>query len=71
MNSYVDFMKKYKNASSAETMSMLSDYADMMSKYSEWAAKIDKYNPNNLSAEDWAYYLEVTSRVLKKLAEVQ
>lgn len=68
MNKYVDFMKKYKNSS--DTMSMLSEYSSMMQDYAKFADSIKGYNQNNLSASDWAYYLEVTTRVTKKLAEI-
>jgi len=69
MNKYVDFMKKYKNSS--DTMSMLADYSKMMQDYAKVADSISKYNQSNLSSEDWAYYIEVTTRVNKKLLEVQ
>jgi hypothetical protein len=69
MNKYVDFMKKYKNSS--DTMSMLADYSKMMQDYAKFADSISKYNQSNLSSEDWAYYIEVTTRVNKKLLEVQ
>lgn len=69
MDKYVDFMKKYK--SSSDTTSMLADYSKMMQDYAKFADSIKEYNQDNLSASDWAYYLEVTSRVTKKLAEVQ
>lgn len=71
MNKYAEFLKKYKNASGSELSSMMSDYSDMVRQYSEWSSKIQKYNSSNLSTDDYAYYLEVTSRVLKKLSEVQ
>ena len=68
MNKYVDFMKKYEaNPSDA---SLLSDYASMISQYTDWMDKIDDYNEDNLSISDWQYYIDVTSRVNKKLSEV-
>lgn len=69
MNKYVDFMKKYKNSS--DTTSMLSEYSSLMQDYSKFASSIEGYNQSNLSASDWAYYLEVTARVAKKLSEIQ
>lgn len=68
MNKYVDFMKKYKNSS--DVASMLSDYSKMMQDYAKYAESIKGYNQSNLSASDWAYYLEVTARVTKKIAEI-
>lgn len=70
MNKYVDFMKKYKNASSADAMSMLSEYSSMMQDYAKFADSIKGYNQSNLSTSDWAYYLEVTTRITKKLSEI-
>ncbi len=69
MNKYVDFMKKYKNSS--DTTSMLSEYSSLMQDYAKFADSVKDYNQSNLSASDWAYYLEVTTRVTKKLAEIQ
>ena len=69
MNRYVDFMKKYKNSS--DVTSMHADYSKMMQDYAKFADSIRNYNQSNLSAADWAYYLEVTARVNKKLLEVQ
>lgn len=68
MDEYINFMKKYKNASTAEISSMMSDYTNIIKKYSEWSKKIQNYNSNNLSADDYAYYLEVYSRVIKKMS---
>lgn len=69
MNRYVEFMKNYKNSS--DVTSMLSDYSKMTQDYAKYAESIRGYNQNSLSADDWAYYLEVTTRVNKKLLEVR
>ncbi len=68
MNKYVDFMKKYENSS--DTTSMLSEYTEMMQEYSDFAAKIDAIDEDSLSTSDYAYYMEVMTRVNKKLLEV-
>lgn len=68
MDSYVEFMKKYENSS--DTASMMADYADMMTKYSDYMEKIGDIDEDELSDADLAYYLKVTARVEKKLAEV-
>lgn len=68
MNEYVDFMKKYN--SSGDVTSMLSDYTNYLSKYTELVQKINAIDQSSLSEADAAYYLEVTTRVAKKLAEV-
>jgi hypothetical protein len=65
MNQYIDFMVKYE--SSDNTVSMLLDYTKMLQEYAEFADKLDKYDSNEMSAADAAYYLEVTSRVSAKM----
>ena len=67
-NDYVDFMKKYEN--SDDVTSMMTDYADYMSKYSDMMGKLDSIDTDSLSADDYAYYVEVNARITKKLAEV-
>lgn len=68
MDDYVAFMKKYKESgSSAE---MLSDYMTMMQRYADFASAAEKYNSEEMSAADAAYYLEVTTRISKKMLEV-
>ena len=68
MNDYVEFMKKYKK--SDNSLELLNDYTDMMSKYTDFAQKIDDIDEDSLSTDDAAYYVEVTTRVTKKLAEI-
>lgn len=65
MNQYIAFMQKYEN--SDDTYSMLYDYLDMMQQYADFAEKLDQYDTDKMSAVDSAYYLEVTTRVAKKL----
>ena len=64
----VSFIQKYKN--SDDTYSMLYDYLDMMQQYTNFAEKLDQYDTDKMSAVDSAYYLEVTTRVAKKLYAV-
>lgn len=68
VDKYVAFMKKYNN--SDDVAGMLSEYSDMMSKYNDYVQKINKIDEDSLSADDAAYYVEVTGRVAKKLAEI-
>ena len=67
MDEYIEFMEKYNESN--DTSAMLSDYADMMTKYSEFAEKIDAIDEDSLSDSDYDYYIEVTTRVTKKLAD--
>lgn len=68
MNDYVDFMKKYdENPSDSE---LLKEYADYMTKYADLTDKFNKMK-DDLNNAELSYYLEVQSRVLKALSEVQ
>ena len=66
-DSYVEILKKYKENPS--DLSILSDYATSMSKYATMMSKMESLK-SDLSGADLAYYLEVTARITKKLAEV-
>lgn len=69
MDKYVDVMKRYK--ASPSDAKVIAEYAEFMKKYAEFTESIKKVDQSSLSAADAAYYLEVTSRVTKKLAELQ
>ena len=68
MNDYVDFMKKY--TSSDNPAGLMKDYTEIVSKYADWGKKIDDIDEDSLSKADYDYYIDVTTRVTKKLAEV-
>ncbi len=65
---YVAFMKKYQ-ADPTNAIAMLGEYSEMMQKYADFADKIDKYDSNNMSTEDYKYYIEVTTRCTQKMLE--
>lgn len=67
-NDYVAFMKKYKEADAP--LSMLADYLDFMAKYVDMMEALDEIEEDDLSAADWAYYLEVHARIMRKLGEL-
>ncbi len=67
MDEYVAFMKKYKE--NPTDLSLLSDYADYMSKYAEFVEAFEKWENEDLNAAELAYYIEVQARVSKKLLE--
>lgn len=69
MNEYVEFMKKYQKNST--DLTLIAQYAETVKKYTEWADKFDKYDEeHDLTKEELAYYLDVQTRVNKKLLEV-
>ncbi len=70
MNEYCDFMEKYQSASSSDVLSMLSDYSNMLDEYTEAMNSLDKQDTDSMSAADYQYYLDVTTRVSKRLLEV-
>lgn len=65
---YVAFMKKYND--STDQAAMMADMSDYMSKYSDMMSKLEAVDDSELSAADSAYYLEVSGRIMKKLAEI-
>ena len=67
-NEYCEFMKKYTNSDDAA--SMLADYTDYMTKYTETMEKMDTINQDELSTAEVAYYTEVSARISQKLLEV-
>lgn len=64
---YVAFMKRYNENPS--DLSLLSEYADYMSKYSDYLDKLDDIEQDELTDAELAYYMEVHSRILKKIAD--
>lgn len=64
---YIEFMKKYNN--SGDTVSLMSDYLQMLEKYTSFTEAVEKYDSEEMSDADRAYYIEVTTRVSKKLLE--
>ena len=65
-DSYIEFMKKYKE--NPGDLTMISEYADYMSKYTDYMSKLTAMDTTTLSVADLAYYNEVHSRILKKMA---
>ena len=67
MDEYVDFMKKYK--ANPTDITLLADYADYMSDYTDFVEDFEAWEDEDLNADELAYYLEVQTRVSKKLLE--
>lgn len=68
-DSYVEFMKEYND--NPTNASLLRKSAKMLSDEAEMIKEFDSIDSSKLSAADAAYYLEVQSRVYKKIAEVE
>ncbi len=69
MDDYVKFMKKYQSGT-GDTMSMLTEYTEMLGKYQDFATKIEAYDTSKMSDADYKYYMEVTTRVLNKMSSI-
>ncbi len=67
MDEYIAFMQRFKAADAGDMAAMMGDYADMMTRYAEFAEKIDALGKEELNDAELAYYIEVTSRVSRKL----
>lgn len=70
MDEYVEFMKKYAD-SNGNDLTLLADYADYMSKYAKFAEDFEKWDDEEMSDEELAYYLQVQSKVYQKLSEIE
>ena len=68
MNDYVAFLKKYQ--SNPSDLGLLADYAKYMSDYADAVKAFEKWEDEDLNDAELAYYIEVQSRVSKKLLEV-
>lgn len=67
MNEYIAFMQNYYNATPNQMVNMLDDYYDLLTEYDEMMDLLDSLDTSNMTAEDYAYYLEVTNRVNENL----
>jgi hypothetical protein len=65
MDEYIEFMQKYQNSNNAPEM--LEDYLAMMKEYGRFAETLSKYDKDQMSAADFEYYLDVVTRVEKKM----
>ena len=68
IDEYVAFMKKYSDSNGTD-MSLISDYSKQMTQFDDANKKFEKWNDSNMNAEESAYYIQVQTRVNKKLLE--
>lgn len=68
MNEYADFMEKYNNSS--DVASMMKDYTTYMTKYADFTQKYEDLGDDDLNDEELKYYVDVQSRVTKRLIDV-
>ena len=70
MDEYVKFMKKYAD-SNGNDLTLLADYAEYMSDYAKFVEDFEKWDDEEMSDEEFAYYVQVQSRVYNKLSEIE
>lgn len=66
---YIDFMKKYNDAEEI-TLDMINEYSKFLSEYADYMDKLSKAQPKDLSSADYKYYMEVYTRIMKKIADM-
>lgn len=64
---YISFMEDYKK--NPTDLSLLTRYADMLTKMEEAEKNFDAWGDKDLNVEETKYYLEVTVRIEKKLLD--
>lgn len=69
MDEYVQFMKKYSESDGSD-LSLLKDYSEMMTKYENFVKDFEKWEDEDLNDAETKYYIEVQTRVNKKLASI-
>ena len=66
MNEYCDFLESYDEGD----FSAMLEYFSLLEKYEEYMAEVDDVAEDDLSTADYNYYIEVMTRVNKRLAEI-
>ncbi len=69
IDEYIEFMEKYK--ANSTDLSLIGQYATVMKKYAEQVDAFEKWESEDLNTAEMSYYIEVQTRVSKKLLEVQ
>lgn len=64
-NDYCEIIKKY--SANPSNISLMLEYFEYLEKYSEMMEKLDELGESDLSDEELLYYMEVTTRINKKL----
>lgn len=70
MNEYCEFMKKYAESDGSDA-GLLADYAKYMSKYADVVEDFEAWDDGEMNKAETAYYLDVQTRINKKLLEVE
>ncbi|NJP41782.1 hypothetical protein HCH52_12115 [Oscillospiraceae bacterium HV4-5-C5C] len=65
---YCEFMVKYQDNPS--DLALLTEYADMMTQAADMDEKFSAWESDDLNDEELKYYLDVNTRIQKKLIDV-
>lgn len=69
MNEYCEFMKKYAESDGTD-VGLLADYASYMKKYADMVEDFEAWDDGEMNTAEAVYYLDVQTRINKKLLEV-
>lgn len=70
MTEYCEFMQKYDDSDGTD-VSLLTEYTEYLGKYAEFVASFEEWDEDEMNDTELAYYLDVQTRVNKKLLEVE
>ncbi len=69
MNEYCEFMEKYAESGGTD-VGLLADYASYVSKYANMVEDFEAWDDGEMNTAETAYYVDVQTRISKKLLEV-
>jgi len=68
VDSYVAFMKKYKENPTDTTL--MTEAAQLMTESSQWAEKVEQWDPGTMTPSESAEYMAILNRIHEKLNSV-
>lgn len=68
VDEYVAFMQKYK--ANPTDKNLLSEYSKIVQRSTDMTSKFQNWKSNNLNKEELKYYLDLSSRMTKKMLDV-
>ena len=69
MGEYCEFMERYND--DPTDLSLLADYASFLVEYEKTMSDFESWDDGSLNDAEFAYYMEVNTRVLEMLSSVQ
>ena len=65
-DSYIEVLRKYQN--DPTNLTVISEYMNMLGKLDDMEKKFDAWDDGTMNDAETAYYLQVSNRILQKLA---